>query len=258
METRPRRWISVLRISQDRLASIVTPLTPDQLDGRSYDADWSIAQVLSHLGSQAEFFTGLVTAAVEGTDPPGQESMQPVWHAWSVRSPAEQARLSLEYNEQLVQRFESLTDDDLGRIHLSLFGMELDAANLVRLRLAEHAVHTWDIAVALDPTARVDDDAVSLLIDTLGSIATRVGKTEGRKFVVSVRTSAPDRRFVLRVGDTVELSEDADAMVNAELRLPAESFVRLVYGRLDPGHTGDVTATGDVTLDDIRKVFPGF
>jgi len=257
METRPYPWISVLRGSQERLASTVTPLTPDQLGIRSYDTEWSIAQVLSHLGSQTEFFNALVTAAIEGTDPPGQESMQPIWAAWSARSPEEQARLSLEYNEQLVQRFESLTDDELGRMHLSLFGMELDAANLVRLRLGEHAVHTWDIAVALDPAARVDDDAIALLVDTLESIASRVGKTHGRKFAVSVHTSAPDRHFVLRVGDTVELIEPTDATVDAELHLPAESFVRLVYGRLDPDHAGDVVATGAVTLEDLRNVFPG-
>jgi uncharacterized protein (TIGR03083 family) len=257
METRPRRWISVLRKSQNRLASIVTPLTPDQLDDRSYDTEWTIAQVLSHLGSQAEFFSALLTAAVDGTDPPGQEFMQPVWDAWSVRGPAEQANLSLEYNEHLVRRFESLTDDELSRMHLSLFGMELDAASLVRLRVGEHAIHTWDIAVALDPAARVDHDAVALLVDTLDSIASRVGKTQGRKFTVSVHTSEPDRRFMLRVGDTVELLEPTDAKVDAEMHLPAESFVRLVYGRLDPDHADDVKATGDVTLEDVRMVFPG-
>jgi hypothetical protein len=41
------------------------------------------------------------------------------------------------------------------------------------------------------------------------------------------------------------------------LDLPAEAFVRLVYGRLDPDHTPDaVTATG-VDLDLLRRTFPG-
>jgi hypothetical protein len=38
--------------------------------------------------------------------------------------------------------------------------------------------------------------------------------------------------------------------------LPAEAFVRLVYGRLDPDHTPPVETGGD-ELDALRKVFPG-
>jgi hypothetical protein len=35
--------------------------------------------------------------------------------------------------------------------------------------------------------------------------------------------------------------------------------VRLIYGRLGPGHTpAGVEVTGNITLDDLRAVFPGF
>ena len=81
LEIDPHRWIAALRDSHDRLASIARPLTPDQLRLQSYDTEWSIAQVLSHLGSQAELFMGWLSAAVERTEPPGRESMQPVWDA---------------------------------------------------------------------------------------------------------------------------------------------------------------------------------
>ena len=50
METGPAPWISALRQSQDRLRALTEPLTVEQLQQRSYAADWSIAQVLSHLG----------------------------------------------------------------------------------------------------------------------------------------------------------------------------------------------------------------
>ncbi len=256
METDPRRWIAALRHSHDRLTSLVQPLTPKQLRGPSYH-DWTIAQVLGHLGSQAELFMGWLTAALEGTEPPGRESMQPVWDAWNARSPAEQAADSITYNERLVQRFERLTDDQLARMHLNLFGMELDAVGLSRIRLAEHAVHTWDVAVALDPTARVAPDAVALLIDTLGFIANRVGKPQGKEFRLHVRTSGPERDFSLRVGDEVELTEWEDDAADGELWIPAESFLRLIYGRLDPDHTPDVDMTGPVSLDDLRHIFPG-
>ncbi|HEX6508514.1 MAG TPA: maleylpyruvate isomerase family mycothiol-dependent enzyme, partial [Chloroflexota bacterium] len=190
IEADPRRWIAALRRSQDRLASLVEPLTPVQLRGPSYH-DWTIAQVLGHMGSQAEIFMGWVTAALDGTEPAGQDFMQPIWDAWDARSPAEQAADSIAYNERFVERLEGLTDNDLARMHLNLFGMELDASGLPRLRLAEHALHSWDIAVALDPTTQLAPDAVALLIDTLGPLAGRVGKPQNKAFQLHVRTSDP-------------------------------------------------------------------
>ena len=47
--------------------------------------------------------------------------------------------------------------------------MDLDAAGLLRLRLAEHAIHSWDINVPFDRGSRVANDAVELLIDGLGA-----------------------------------------------------------------------------------------
>src|SRR4051795_245709 len=110
MEADPRRWIAALRNSQDRLVSIVRPLTTEQLRGPSYHA-WSIAEVLGHMGSQAEIFMGWVTNALEGSEPAGREAMQPIWDAWDARNPDEMAADSLRVNERLVQRFEGLSDD---------------------------------------------------------------------------------------------------------------------------------------------------
>jgi hypothetical protein len=48
------------------------------------------------------------------------------------------------------------------------------------MRLCEHAVHSWDIAVALDPSAPVEHNAVDMLIDALGFIGSRTGKLRAR------------------------------------------------------------------------------
>jgi uncharacterized protein (TIGR03083 family) len=257
METNPRRWLAALRHSHDRLASAVQPLTPEQLRGPSYH-DWSIAQVVSHMGSQAELYKEYIAAGVEGAEPPGRESMQPIWDAWNARSPEEQAADGLAYDEQATQLFEGLTDDQLARLHLSLYGMELGAADLAALRLAEHAVHTWDVAVALDPSALVAADSVALLIDRLSLIARYGGKPQGKTFRLHVRTRSPERDMLLQVGDAVELTEWADGPADGELRIPAEAFLRLVYGRLDPEHTPAVELTAQgVEVDDVRRVFPG-
>ena len=112
VETDPHRWIEVLRESQDSLAALVSPLTPEQLRGPSYHS-WSIAQVLGRLGSQAEIYMGWIDAAVQHTEPAGRDTMQPIRDAWDGRSPDAQAADSIACNERLVRRFESLSEGEL-------------------------------------------------------------------------------------------------------------------------------------------------
>jgi uncharacterized protein (TIGR03083 family) len=264
----PRTWIAALRGSHDRLESLITPLNPAQLAAPSYCNEWSIAQVLSHLGSGAEIFSLFLDAGLAGAAAPGRESFQPIWADWNARSPREQAAGWRSSDATFVERLESLDDEQLARLQLDLFGMKLDAAGLARIRLSEHLVHTWDVAVALDPAARLASDGVELLAGNLG-LGQRLGKPQGEHLRVAVHTTYPQRDLSLSVGEAVGLAEGTDQPADAgqaaspgqpaygELRLPCEAFIRLMYGRLDPGHTpADVTADG-VSLDTLRAVFPG-
>jgi uncharacterized protein (TIGR03083 family) len=258
MDPDPRHWIASLRASHDRLAAVAGPLDTKELDGPSYDTEWTIAQVLSHLGSQAEIFSLYGDAALEGRDAPGPEAFPPIWDAWNSRSPDVQAADSLAVDEAFVRRAEALTDEQLSGIRLPLFGMDLDAAAFFRMRLGEHAVHTWDVAVALDPSAEVASDAVNLLIDGLADLVGWAGKTEGGPMRVRIRTTGPDRDLLISVADAVSLGDWDGGEADAVLTMPAPAFLRLVYGRLDGAHTPAVTLDGPSgILDDLRRVFPG-
>jgi uncharacterized protein (TIGR03083 family) len=215
--------------------------------------------VLSHLGSQAEGFGLWLDAGLTGQDPPGRDAFPPIWDAWNARAPRAQAADSLQANEALIRRLESLDADQQERLHLEMFGMDLDTAGLARMRLSEHAIHSWDVVAALDPAARVAPDAVDLIVDTLGPLAARSGKPDGTKLRLHVSASDPPRDFTLESGETVTLAPSAagEDPELPELRLPAEALVRLVYGRLDPGHTPPVETRG-VDLDELRRMFPGF
>jgi uncharacterized protein (TIGR03083 family) len=248
-------WVSALRHSHDRLQALVEPLDAEALQAPSYASEWSIAQVLSHLGSQAEIFEMFLSAGLSGQDPPGGEAFSPIWEAWNAREPLSQATDALRADEALVSRLEALSPEEEERFHLNLFGMELDATGLVRLRVSEHAVHTWDVAVALDPQAELAPDAVALLVDILGPLAARSGKSDGSGRRLELSTTSPERRFMLTMDETVALtpsvSEDPP-----DLRLASAAFVRLFYGRLDAAHTPKLEAPG-VELDELRQVFQG-
>ena len=243
--------IATLRASHERLAALVEPLTSEQVTARAYPTEWSIAQVLSHLGSGAEIMGHNLDAGLAGEDPPGREVAQPIWDVWNAKDPAAQAKDSIEANRRLVERFEALNGADF---RLNLFGLERDLDGLAQLRLNEHTLHSWDVAVALDPKATLAPDATALVVDNLGAIVRWTGKASEGGPTVHVVTTSPDRSFTLSLADPVSLT-DGEAG-SAELRLPAEALVRLVYGRLDPDHTPALSVTG-VDLDDLRRTFPG-
>jgi uncharacterized protein (TIGR03083 family) len=242
----PIPWVRALRASHDRLTSLVTTLDADVLRKQSYAKEWSIAQVLSHLGSQAEIFALWLDAGLTGGDPPGQEAFVPIWDVWNARSPEEQATQSVAVNEAMVFRVEALSEEELESIRLAMFGMNLDAAGLLRMRLSEHAVHTWDVAVALDPSARLSPEAVELLIDGVPRMMGWMGKKAADPAVIAVTTTDPKRTFTLDTGGVTLTPGASDAPVSGSLDLTAEALLRLVYGRLDEAPA------------DLKKVFPGF
>ena len=149
MQTSPDAWIGALRHSHDRLQALVEPLGQDQLQQRSYASEWSIAQVLSHLGSGAQIFSLFLDAGLAGQDPPGREAFGPIWSTWNAKDPQAQASDALRADQATLERFESLDADEQARLHLKMFGMELGATGLARMRLGEHAVRI--------PVARIDD-----------------------------------------------------------------------------------------------------
>jgi uncharacterized protein (TIGR03083 family) len=259
MPTDPRALIGVLRNSHERLAGLARPLTPEQLRAQSYDTDWTIAQVLSHLGSGAEIAT-LSLAAALGVNGLDQGAFPAIWDTWNNRTPEMQAADALTWDSEYVSRLEQLTGEELDSIRLDFVGRQLDAAGLVRLRLSEHAIHVWDVAVSVDPGASVANDAILPVMDQITQLFQFVAKPEGDAFRVRLRTTAPEGDYLLDVGESVTLSDGAEAgapAVDGEIQLPAEALLRLFYGRLDPAHTPAYTAEG-IELDRLRAVFPGF
>ncbi len=252
-------WITAGRASHDRFAGLVAPLDEQAVTGPSYDTEWSIADVASHLGSQGEIFGLFLESGLTGTPAPGGAAFGPIWDRWNALPPATQVTGSVLGDERFVRRVEGLSDAERDAFSTDLFGSEQDLSGLLATRLGEHALHVWDIAVALDPAATVAPDAVALLVDELPARAVRGGKAVVAVGPLTVVTSDPARRFTLTVGDDVVLAA-ADVGGpdggGADLELPAEALLRLVFGRLDPAHSP--AGADEALLAVLRQDFPGF
>lgn len=263
MSSDPRTWIATLRQSHDRLDKLASSLTPEQIRAQSYDTEWSIAQVLSHLGSGAEISLLMLPGGLGEAQPVGREAFPAVWEAWNAKNPDEQAADGLASDERHVQALEALTDEQLANIDMDFFGMmRLDAVGVVRMRLSEHAMHTWDVEVVGDPDATVQQQAVELLIDGMPQFVVRRAKPSAAPFSVRLTTTDPERDYLLTSGESVTITEwpgeTGAAGDVARVTMPAEALLRLFYGRLDPEHTPSAVSGDAAALNALRAIFPGF
>jgi len=263
MTTHAEEIIAALRSGHDDLAALVRKLDPADLERPSGASEWQVSQVLSHLGSGAEIGLAALTAGLTGAPRPDGDFNRQVWARWDAMAPAQHADGFLDANERLVEAYESLepaTREQL-RINLGFLPEPVDVATTARFRLSEFALHQWDVAVSAHPDAVVAPLSVPLLLGHVGSILGWIGKPEayaGEPVTLAVRLRDPDQSHGLQLGDRVELT-DTPEHPDGELTAPAEAWLRLVTGRLAPHHTPDsVRVTGPVSLDDLRRVFPGF
>ena len=246
--------LDALRASVVRLRAIVEPLTGDQLRLQSYATEWSIADVLSHLGSDAVMRRMRLDAELAKEDL-RDDFAQPIWDEWNAKTPEAKAADALAADITLTRAFDSITESQRAGIAFPFGPITLDFAGGVGMRLNEHALHTWDIEVVFDPSVTVPARAARFIVDNLGLIVQFAGKPNGTTRDVRVRTTDPTRDLTLALGaDAVSVAPCEDAHT-PDLELPAESFARLVYGRLDADHTPQVSGNAD--LDELRRVFPG-
>jgi uncharacterized protein (TIGR03083 family) len=256
-EASARAAVDALRASSERLRALVTPLDDDALAGSAYPTEWTIADVMSHVGSGAVITQRRLDDARRGDSTPDDFSPS-VWDEWNAKSPRAKADDGLAVDRALVELLEQLVgaagDDD--PLEFEMGPMTFGLAEFVGLRLNEHALHTWDIEVALDPAATLPGASAAIAVDNLGFIMRYTARPTGDTRTIHVQTTDPTRSF------TVTLEPESGACVADEgaatpdVTLPAEAWIRLVYGRLDPEHTPPFT--GDPSaLESLRKAFPG-
>jgi hypothetical protein len=176
----------------------------------------------------------------------------------------ERAEGFLTADETLIRRYEGLDERtrETLRVDLGFLPEPVDVATTGRMRLNEFAHHTWDVKVAFDSEATLAPYATPLLFEQAAQFIgflSKAAELDGRPVTIAVNTTSPERSLGLEVDETVSLVEtpgDPDAVLTG----PAEWVLRLLAGRHAPEHTpATVKLTGDtITLDDLRRVFPGF
>lgn len=247
--------LTVLRTSVQHLRHVIEGIEAFDPEVSAYPSEWTIADTMSHIGSGATIMTRNLENVVAGreADPAFNQS---VWDEWNAKSPADQVDDALVADEMLLLALEALSAGERRAFHFSLGPFDLDFDGFVGLRLNEQALHTWDVEVAVDPTATLSDEVAGAIMDNLAMVIRFAGKAHGAVKEVSVRATRPSRDLTLVFADDAVTLKDAAHGAGVDFEIPAEAFVRLVYGRLDAAHTP--TGLRDLHLESLRVSFPGF
>jgi uncharacterized protein (TIGR03083 family) len=246
--------IDALRSSVGRLQKLAALLSEQQLTGRAYPAAWTVAQVLSHLGSGAVIMRRQLEDALAGQATP-DDFAPGVWDTWNAKSPAAQRDDAPAADAALLDRIEAVSPDERDGFSFAMGPMTFDFGQFVGLRLNEHAFHTWDIEVAADPAATIPVPVAALVVDNLDLVARFAAKPTGDTTTITIATTGPQRTFTIDLTPAAVSFTPGAAGAAPDLHLPAEAFARLVYGRLDPPHTPAAIETP--ALDTLRRVYPG-
>lgn len=248
-----------LRQLHDQLVEVIAGLDDEQLVAQSGASEWRICDVLSHLGSGSEIMLRPLAAAAAGTELPEGDN-QAIWDRWNAMTPREQAQGYVDSGAVLVETLESLTPEqrDAVTIRRPRLPEPVPLEVAAGMRLNEAAQHTWDVTVGLDPTATVDAHAAGLMLtllsDQLGFMLDLTAKPDA----LSEPTEVAAGDWTLVVDHSARIVPAGTSSL-ATFSGTTESFYRLLGGRLTERYTPAGTGvTGNTTLDDLRRVFPGF
>lgn len=256
--TLTHRTIAAIRHTHDHLAVVVDGLTEDQLTGSSGASEWSVADVLSHLGSGSEINRYTLQKATG--DDSGTPTNDEVWGRWNALSPAEQASGFVESSETLVTLLEGLTPEQrMGTmVDLGFLPQPVPLATVLGMRINEIALHAWDVDVALDPAAQVSEEAADLIAEHFASTMSFLLGFTGKADALPATRMAIGTHTLVVGDDGIRLAEGV-ADPSATFEGPVEAGIRLLSGRLAPEHTpAGTTITGNITLDELRAAFPGY
>jgi uncharacterized protein (TIGR03083 family) len=247
-------YIEALRSSVDRLHGLTAAMTDADVTKQAYPTEWTIADVLSHLGSGAVIMQRRLEDALAGNDTP-DDFAPGVWETWNAKTHQGKRDDALNADAALLARVDAVTYDQRVAFSFSMGPMNFGFEQFVAMRLNEHAFHTWDIEVTDDPAATIPAVVADLVVDNLDLIARFTARPTGTTTSISVATTDPARGFTIDLAPESVTFGTRPVPVAADVELPAEAFGRLVYGRLDADHT----PPGDhgPELDVLRQVFPG-
>ena len=256
--------IKLIAAETARLKDYVRDSGPEQWNLDSPCEDWTVGDVIGHLGWAAEFFGDSISNGRAGitSPPPGLPEIgsMPI-----VELPDFIARMAKEYArsadanlsdaftssvDRLEGIFASTKDDDWSKDCWGFRGLQ-PASAFVTTRISEVVIHSWDIRFPSDPKASLAPESVSVVLNRLPVWLNSLGLADFKSNQPPARyrfqtTGAADFRRDVFTGGKENRVEDVQGEPTVTLTCDADVLALLVWGRLKPGQ---VLADGRLSVN---------
>jgi uncharacterized protein (TIGR03083 family) len=237
-------------------------------DAPSWCEGWAIKDVSAHMAESNDRFYRIVSAALEGAPVPDFTAAER-----AERQAAVKGQGSAEIVRQLQARgnatfdlLEGASVEALART-VTVPAGRLTLLEVAPQRLNECTLHSWDIRYARDRDTTLDEAAVPFLLDRVIAAAPRFGGrgaagASGATYHIQLGGPSADAVTLAVADGVVTATRGASDRADVTLRMPAEAFIRLVWGRLDlvgaiDAGTVEVEGSRDQAHDLGRLFRPG-
>ena len=270
--------VQLLQSESERIQHDLQALPADAWSRPSICPEWQVQDIVAHLVSVAEFYADNIargiqndTSAPAGRPPAGAINAEAAAPAIAQRSI--EARKSLgdrllptfeATSTHLTQSLAGLTPQEQGKPCYHPGGI-VEAQQFIGLRLKELALHEWDIRASLESDPHLSPASLPAILEVISeSIAS--GSLRWAFWSGPTRSSPVRYRFVIAGdgpgksdlvidGNTVRMDDAGDTQADVTFRCDTETYVLLVYGRLNLDEafaSGRLIAEGD---DELARLF---
>jgi uncharacterized protein (TIGR03083 family) len=261
-----RRVARLSRAEYDDLLAYLERLPADGWTEQSACADWRVYQVASHIGSGQLINRSRFEAGLRDADALTEEQRKAIWAHFDSLDPDEMLPAFRKANDEYFELIDSLSSEELSRFIPWLIG-SVPVATALAFRLNEQALHSWDIRWARDRRAALSPTAAPDLLDLNLSPTSVSGLVKPERAerlsgsTIQFVLSEPDGATTLELhGDGVVVSHGRGAGSDLTVELPAEAFIRLLWGRYDvPAglRSGQLRLSRPELADALSALFPG-
>lgn len=240
----PRKVFDVMEAEASASEAFLDGLPAESLDEPSPCEGWSVGDVIAHLTLGSGAYISRIRRALGDAPESAARPRGPVRDF--VASEARRIRaetgaaLPEEFkrgNAELAAFFHGLPLENL-RVKLRVAGLETEAWFFAALRVAELAIHGWDMRRPFDSSATISEPAAGVLADVhlplFATHAVRPRPHELRDGDFRFDLSGPARTLGLRLeaGAPTLAPASPSADADAAFGMSAPDFALLLYGRV--------------------------
>ncbi len=268
--TSPEQRVELVKSESQRIQHYLQDLSDEDLNLISACDAWEVRDVVAHLTASVDLYESAISKGVTGDSNPPEGLSAPGVSSLTTRLKENTQRvITLRQDlgdqlltaftkrcEDLTQLLKSLTDKDWQKPCYHP-GKVIPIATYVDLRLAELAIHEWDIRSKLEVSPKLSSLCLPAVMDFIPAFVVGtmfrpgIDQIETIRFRFELTGTVPGSHDIVAENGNVHMEPARKATANVTIRCDTEIFALLAYGRASLDQTeskGQLTVQGNRQL----------